>query len=217
MLLSGLLILMGLFVLKYHTRLIKYFKSSTLIPPINTIGSQSCNCNGLNINKDSYLKHRQTAISVSNNRFLKDDFARINFIKSNHLVDVDNNKGYFVAPLEHSSSHLTKIAYARLIELGSRFNIAMELQTSSRAQFVVSSLSRTENNEQQKLRKFEKNATSGTSSHSYGVSFDISEIRTSGDCSFARNKLEETLKSMQDEKKILICPESNCVHVTVIK
>ena len=217
LIISGLLILMGFFVFKYHKRITSLFKSSAIFVNIQKEVNQPCNCSGLQIEKDAYSKHRQLAISVSNNRFLKNNDARINFIKSKHLVDVENNKGYTIAPLGHSSRHLTQLAYGRLIELGKRFNDEMELHTSSNAKFVVSSLSRTEDNEQKDLRKFEKNATSGTSSHSYGVSFDISEIQTSGNCLDARNILEQILKSMQDEKKILICPESNCVHITIIK
>lgn len=217
LILSGLLILMGIFVLKYHKRITSLFKSSALFVTIQKEVNQPCNCSGLQIEKDAYNKHRQLAISVSNNRFLKNNDARINFIKSKHLVDVEINKGYTIAPLGHSSRHLTRLAYDRLIELGKRFNDEMELHTSNNAKFVVSSLSRTEDNEQKDLRKFEKNATTGISSHSYGVSFDISDIITSGNCSDARKILEQILKTMQEEKKILICPESNCVHVTVIK
>jgi hypothetical protein len=217
LMLSGLIILMGLFVLKYHKRITSLLRSSTVFVNIQREVYQPCNCNGLQIEKDAYSKHRQLAISVSDNRFLKNNDARINFIKSKHLVDVENNKGYTVAPLEHSSRHLTQLSYDRLIELGKRFNDEMELHTSSNAKFVVSSLSRTEDNEQNDLRKFEKNATIGKSSHSYGVSFDISDIITSGNCSDARKILEQILTTMQEENKILICPESNCVHVTVIK
>jgi hypothetical protein len=141
---------------------------------------------------------------------------RHKFIHQNHLVDVVDNDGYRIAHLTHSSAHLTQHAYDRLKEMGIRFKTALKLLAKSDAYFVVSSLSRTEHTQQEELRKIAMNATSGISSHSYGVSFDIEKIKTPDRCLDVQMCLKQVLREMQDEGKILLCPESNCIHVTVI-
>ena len=59
-------------------------------------------------------------------------------------------------------------------------------------------------------------ATKGTSTHSYGVSFDINTVvGDNGYCERRTQVLKKILTEMQKEGKILLCPESKCIHVTV--
>ncbi len=214
----SLLLFYGFIGLIFHKRIEKliffafdYFSNSIPVTPI-------CSCNFVgDIHKDAYVNHVSFARKVSNNRLINNDSTRNKFIQQKHLVDVVNNEGYRIAHLTHSSSHLTQLAYDRLKELGIRFKNALKSSNDLNDFFVVSSLSRTEHTEQEDLRKIEINAYKGISSHSYGLSFDIKGIRTLGTCPDAQLKLKQILHEMQEEKKILICPESNCIHVTVIK
>jgi hypothetical protein len=78
-------------------------------------------------------------------------------------------------------------------------------------------MTRTED-QQKIIRKLHKRtATNGKSTHSYGVSFDISQIISYQNCSIAYEALTSALEKMQKEGKILLCPESECIHVTVVK
>ena len=185
--------------------------------PFRITDTRHCSCNFVDeLHKDAYVKHRIIARKISNNRLIKNISIRNKLIQQKHLVDVVNNEGYRVANLTHSSSHLTQLAYDRLKEMGIRFKNALKSHSLPNGYFVVSSLSRTEHTQQEDLRKIEINATPGFSSHSYGLSFDIKKIQTPGNCADAKYHLKRILKEMQEEKKILICSESKCVHVTVI-
>jgi hypothetical protein len=210
---------LSLVIINYSNRkqIVKIYRSLTELEVSSSMEINPCACDLVGqIKKDEYSKHRFYAKKVTNNRFIKDNAVLKKLIDCNHLVDVRNNKGYAIAPLQHSSKHLTIKSYMRLVELGKRFHDSMELLSTSNAHFVVSSLTRTEYPQQQELRPIENGATKGTSTHSYGVSFDISKVVTNGDCAVAQKILIQTLKSMKAENKILICPEFKCVHVTVI-
>ncbi|MEP0711605.1 MAG: DUF5715 family protein, partial [Algoriphagus sp.] len=97
--------------------------------------------------------------------------------------------------------------------------LAFQTLTDNESYFMLTSVTRTP--EQQKsLRRRNKNATSGESSHSYGVSFDISYIRFNGKKNWNREKqkkLEKVLAEFQDAGKILFIKErkQSCYHVTV--
>lgn len=65
--------------------------------------------------------------------------------------------------------------------------------------------------------KNNKSATKGLSTHSFGVSFDISSIQSSGYCEEALVALSKALTKMQEKKQLLICPENGCYHITVVK
>jgi hypothetical protein len=48
------------------------------------------------------------------------------------------------------------------------------------------------------------------------VAFDIYKLTSSDkNCIIGMNALQEVLTQMQGEGKILLCPESKCIHVTV--
>lgn len=210
---------LSLIIINYTNRkqIVKIYRLLTELEASSLRENKPCASTLLGLIKnDEYSKHRFYAKKITNNRFIKDEAVLKKLIDCNHLVDVRNNKGYTIAKLDHSSKYLTIKSYVRLVELGKRFHDSMELLSSSNSHFVVSSLTRTEYPQQQDLRLIESAATKGTSTHSYGVSFDISKVLTNGDCAVAQKILIQTLKSMKAENKILICPENKCVHITVI-
>ena len=214
---SSLLLFYGLIGLIFRNRIEKLIFLVSEHSPFRITDTRHCSCNFVHeLNKDAYVKHRTFARIVSNNRLIKNNLTRNRLVQQNQLVDVVNNEGYRIAKLTHSSSHLRQLAYDRLKEMGIRFKNALKSRALPNEYFVVSSLSRTEHTEQEDLRKKELNAAKGISSHSYGLSFDIEKIQTPGNCSDAQYQLKQILKEMQEEKKILICTETKCVHVTVI-
>ncbi|PZX61089.1 hypothetical protein LV84_00077 [Algoriphagus ratkowskyi] len=136
-------------------------------------------------------------------------------IKENKLVLVSQGAGYDVMKLTHSHPYITPYSKIVLEELGQAF----QMLTDTESFFTITSVTRTPE-QQQSLRKRNRNATSGESSHSYGVSFDISYIRFNGKKGGnrdAQKKLEMILDEYQKSDKILFIKERNqsCYHVTV--
>ena len=82
--------------------------------------------------------------------------------------------------------------------------------------FVISSMTRTETQQQEIRSQYPNSSTPGKSTHSFGVSFDINRIKSKGSCEVSRNALMRALNQMRDENKILLCPEFHCIHVTVV-
>lgn len=138
-----------------------------------------------------------------------------NLIEEEKLVLVDKGTGYEVMPLTHSHPYITPYSKVILEELG----IAFQTLTDGDSYFTITSVTRTPE-QQSSLRKRNRNATSGVSSHSYGVSFDISYIRFNGKKSWngkKQRKLETILKEFEKEDKIFFIKErkQSCYHVTV--
>ena len=143
----------------------------------------------------------------------EDHFGQL--IQENKLVLVSEGKGYRVEKLTHSYPYVTPKSKEILEELGQVFD---ELSKKS-SFFTVTSVTRTPE-QQQNLRKQNKNATAGVSSHSYGVSFDISYIRFNGKKGgnrSAQKDLESVLNDFQAANKIFFIKErkQSCYHVTV--
>tara|TARA_R110002020_G_scaffold233469_1_gene445253 strand:+ start:1414 stop:2136 length:723 start_codon:yes stop_codon:yes gene_type:complete len=136
-------------------------------------------------------------------------------IEEQQLVLIDKGAGYEVMRLTHSHPYITPYSKDILEELGEAF----QALTDEESYFTLTSVTRTP--EQQKnLRKRNRNATSGVSSHSYGVSFDISYIRLNGKKRYSRplqNKIEQILKEFEKADKIVYIKErkQSCYHVTV--
>ena len=143
----------------------------------------------------------------------EDHFKKL--IEDEELVLIDKGPGYEVMRLTHSHPYITPYSKAILEELGAAF----QALTNEESYFTLTSVTRTP--EQQKsLRRRNKNATNGVSSHSYGVSFDISYIRMNGKKRFSRplqNKIEKILKEYEEADKIFFIKErkQSCYHVTV--
>lgn len=161
-----------------------------------------------------YDKHLYAA---EHNGFgLIDDKSHFNkLIEEQKLVLITQGNGYEVMELTHSHPYVTPYSKVILEELG----LAFQTLTEDESFFTISSVTRTPE-QQQSLRKRNRNATSGISSHSYGVSFDISYVRFNGKKGSnwaAKKKLEKILDEFQKADKIIFIKERNqsCYHVTV--
>ena len=176
----------------------------------------SCNWNSLELKRDDYKsKHLPGAIKSSNNLFIKNKRILNKQINRGKLIKIENNKGYKIRSLNNSSCHLTIDAYKILKEMGSRFHNLLKNTNEKNSYFELSSVLRTEKQQQEIRKKYPKAATFDNSTHSYGVSFDIAYVKGSS-CNNANRALNTILNEMQEEEKILICPEKGCIHITVI-
>lgn len=136
-------------------------------------------------------------------------------IEEKKLEKINKGAGYEVMKLTHSYPYITSYSKVVLEELG----LAFQTLTDEDSFFTITSVTRTPE-QQQSLRKRNKNATAGESSHSYGVSFDISYIRFNGKRNWSstkQKKLEKVLDEFQEAGKILFIKErkQSCYHVTV--
>ncbi len=136
-------------------------------------------------------------------------------INSNQLVLINRGTGYQVDKLTHSHPFITPKSKTVLEELGQAFKDLAKKESF----FTITSVTRTPE-QQQKLRKRNRNATSGISSHSYGVSFDISYVRFDGKKGSnwsAQKDLESVLNDFQAANKIFFIKErkQSCYHITV--
>lgn len=157
------------------------------------------------------------AIKVSKNGFIDDANELSDLVSQNKLVEANDSDGYLVLNAAHGEKYLIPMAEKRLVELGRIFRSYCIQMGSPNDYFVISSMTRTED-QQKIIRKLHKRtATKGKSTHSFGVSFDISEVISYQNCTFSKNALTSALEKMQKEGKILLCPESECIHVTVVK
>ena len=170
------------------------------------------------LKKDDYWIHRDKAQKITNHQYIKDVKTRKEYVNSNKLLKVNDKgrKGYYIQKLDYSSKHLTPLAYKRLNDLGSLFMSYLKKSKDTKSYFIVSSLTRTEKQQKDLRESGEKGATKGKSSHNYGVSFDISHIKSFSSDKITSKALENALKQMQKEKKILLLSENDCIHVTVI-
>lgn len=168
--------------------------------------------------KDSYkLLHRPKAIEVTHNGYIKNQSILRQFLKSKRLVEIDENDGYFILNLKHSSKHLTPFAYKRLIELGQLFRSKITNKEEKKSYFIISSVTRDQSQQNEVKKSNPRTATKDLSTHSFGVAFDIMMLKAEHNCENGLNALTIALAQMQKEKKILLCTESSCIHVTVIK
>lgn len=136
-------------------------------------------------------------------------------INDRNLVLINQGPGYEVMALTHSYPYITPRSKIILEELG----LAFQQLTNEKSFFTLTSVTRTPE-QQEKLRKRNRNATSGVSSHSYGVSFDISYIRFNGKKGGnrkAQKNLETILNEFLDADKIFFIKERNqrCYHITI--
>ena len=157
------------------------------------------------------------AIKVSKNGFIDDANELSDLVSQNKLVEANDSDGYLVLNAAQGEKYLIPMAEKRLVELGRLFRSYCIQMGSPNDYFVISSMTRTED-QQKIIRKLhKKTATKGKSTHSFGVSFDISEVISYQNCTVSKNALTSALEKMQKEGKILLCPESECIHVTVVK
>lgn len=166
------------------------------------------------LKKDTYEEHL-TAAELKGLRLIQDEYQLYQKIHDSTLVDVSQGRGYRVDSLTHSFPFITPDSKAVLEELGK----AYEALAGEGNFFTVSSATRTES-QQKALKRRNRNATDGNSSHSYGISFDISYIRFNGIREWdgkAQQYLEKVLNHFQQTGKIYVIKErrQSCYHVTV--
>ena len=179
----------------------------------------SCTWSSLELKKNDYAsEHRPLAQKISNDRYILNERMENKLLKKGYLVNVPENDGYGIKPLGQSKAILIPIAKKRLDELGRRFRAKISMENERMSYFVISSMTRTDE-QQKKIRKSYPNAaTPGKSAHSYGVAFDITHVKSGAkNCNYGIQALQEVLSEMQKEGKILLCAESKCIHVTVCR
>jgi uncharacterized protein YcbK (DUF882 family) len=177
---------------------------------------QGCDCTWetLYLKKDNFLEaHKPAAKRIG--FYVKNEEFREKWINSGKLVDVEESEGFGISELDYSTAHLTPLARKRLYELGHRFRASIEDQNQKSSYFLVSSITRSVP-QQEMLTRSNSAATKSHSPHSYGVAFDIYNlVSPDNHCQAGLLALEKVLSAMQQEGKILLCPESKCIHVTV--
>ena len=178
----------------------------------------NCSCKYMDLPKDDYaLAHRVGAIRTTKNGFILDDKVLQQKIRAGKLIKAIESDGYWMQNAQNSTKYLTPLANQRLIELGKLFRSKIANTANSRDYFVISSITRTEAQQEVIRKKYPNQATMGSSTHSFGVSFDIAELITKADCKVGYEALTAALRQMQQEGKLLLCPESTCMHVTVVR
>lgn len=178
-----------------------------------------CNCRvqSAGLPKDPYSKHRSEAKKLSGNQFILNAHTRSELMSDGDLKRVPQMMGLHIRPLTFSSKDLHKNALPRLEELVRRFNATCEARSIKDGELILSSVTRTEDQQKQVRKKFRNTATSNKSAHSFGAAVDIVGVSSNGSCSQTKKALYDVLRNMRAEGKLLLCPESICIHVTFRK
>lgn len=166
------------------------------------------------LHKDAYDDHLLAA-EENGVGLIEDENLLLAYVEKGALIEASSGIGYLVDKLTHSHPYITPEAKKVLEELGKTF----QAQAGGDSYFTVTSATRTMD-QQKKLYRRNRNATTGNSSHSYGVSFDISYIRFNGKKAFnykTQRQLETVLDYFQKMNKIYVIKErkQNCFHITV--
>ena len=187
--------------------------------PLPRKGIAPCSCSKytMSLARNPYTQHQQRARTLPGSFFIKNEAvmnagANRGALKKVPLV----GRGYHLYGLSHSEPYLLPAAKAVLIDMANRFADAMKGTTDEGASIRITSLTRTEG-QQNRLRRRNANAFKGKSSHSYGASFDVAFIDrpdNSVTCGGPTWAMQTILQDMQKEGKILIIPEGNCMHIT---
>jgi hypothetical protein len=184
----------------------------------NVVKSIYCSCDHMPLPKDDYATaHRAQAIRTTKNGFILNDRMLNQKIKSGKLIEVIEGDGFYMNYAPNSTHYLTPLANKRLLELGKLFRSKISNPENQKDYFVITSMTRTEAQQEVIRKRYPGQATQGKSTHSFGVSFDISEIKTKSACKAGYDALYAALEQMQREGKLLLCPESTCMHVTVAR
>lgn len=107
-------------------------------------------------------------------------------LRAGRLVPLGDTDLYTVMVLSHSKPFVTPATRAALDRLGQRFQDSLAARGLPRYRLIVTSVARTADL-QEDLRTRNRSATSGTSTHEYGVTVDLSHFRFAyhpqpGDC-----------------------------------
>jgi hypothetical protein len=195
---------------------------SNRLDEIDLSTSSSCVSNWDLINSEKYKddyssEHRPAAIALAHERFINHESDRQRLLSNGYLVPVEEGEGFGISSLNSSTAVLVPQARVRLYELGKRFRSKISDPNERMSYFVINSITRTEDQQKDVRKSNPRTATKDKSTHSYGVSFDIRKINAISDCGPAKEALRAVLIEMREEGKIYLCPERNCIHVTVRK
>ena len=174
----------------------------------------SCTNHSIKFKRNHYDLHREQAKKLNGGILLTED--RIHGLPS--IVEVDDADGFVIDrhKLTYSHAYLNRQAYLVLVQMGMAYSEKVKGTSAEGSVFHISSLSRTAEQQKKLLKSAHgRNATRKESAHSYGASFDIWKIEGAENCHTARHAFEAVLKDFQKQGKILLCPEGNCIHVTV--
>lgn len=137
------------------------------------------------------------------------------YIRNGKLKKIKlSGKGYRVQELQYSRPYLTTKGKASLEKIGTKF-----FTETKGGRFTVSSVTRTLD-DQCRLRKVNRNASLGISSHNYGNSFDISYVRFNN-VHKPNPKMDKALEKVLDyyvkTGRIYYIKEKQqaCYHITV--
>lgn len=191
-------------------------EEEVVAPQVSSKSKEVCSCtnHSIKFKRDHYDHHREHARQLNNNRILTEE--RIHSAAG--IVKVNNGKGYVIDThkLTHSYPYLNRKAYSVLLEMGNAYAEQVKGTKAEGSVFHISSLARTTEQQKKLLRSsIGRNATRKESAHSFGASFDIWKLESGQNCHVARKAFEIVLKEFQKNGKILLCPEGNCIHVTV--
>jgi len=179
---------------------------------------EMCGCtkHHVRFKRDDYEQHRHHAAELNERTIVTEKVIK----ESPLLTKVQDGKGFRIDhhKLTHSEPYLNRHAFQVLREMGEAFSKKVKDTEAEGSTFHISSLTRTIE-QQEKLRKSPsgRNASPNVSAHSYGASFDIYKLDNTNSCTQARKAFEEMLVEFQKARRILLCPEGNCIHVTVRK
>ena len=159
---------------------------------------------------------KPAAQRISNQMYIRNEALRNKWINKGRLVPVEEMEGFGISDLDYSTAHLTPLGKKRLYELGKRFRAGIQNPDEKMSYFMVSSITRSQQQQTQICERYPNACTKDHSPHSYGVAFDIYRLHSRNkNCNVGMKALEKVLQEMQKEGKILLCAESKCIHVTV--
>lgn len=185
--------------------------------PRNGIAPCSCSKYTMKLARNPYTQHQKRARTLPGSFYIKSKASLAAGAERGDLERIPEvGRGYHLYGLSHSEPFLLPAAREVLEDMANRFADAMEGTADEGASIRITSLTRTQS-QQDRLRRRNANAFKGKSSHSYGASFDVAFIdrpNESVTCPGPTWAMQTILKDMQNEGKILIIPEGNCMHIT---
>ena len=185
--------------------------------PRNGIAPCSCSKYTMKLARNPYTQHQKRARTLPGSFYIRSKASLAAGAERGDLERIPEvGRGYHLYGLSHSEPFLLPSAREVLEDMANRFADAMEGTADEGASIRITSLTRTQS-QQDRLRRRNANAFKGKSSHSYGASFDVAFIdrpNESVTCPGPTWAMQNILKDMQNEGKILIIPEGNCMHIT---
>ena len=185
--------------------------------PRNGIAPCSCSKYTMKLARNPYTQHQKRARTLPGSFYIRSKASLAAGAERGDLERIPEvGRGYHLSGLSHSEPFLLPAAREVLEEMANRFADAMEGTADEGASIRITSLTRTQS-QQNRLSRRNSNAFKGKSSHSYGASFDVAFIdrpNESVTCGGPTWAMQTILKDMQKEGKILIIPEGICMHIT---